>query len=75
MDQIKDFTKIVFEFDGNKHTPRQLRLTWGRQIFDGVLTNITFSYKLFNASGTPLRVEARVRFSKCNIRHHEGKRI
>ena len=65
MDEIKKFAKIVFEFDENKHKPRQVRLTWGRQIFDGVLTNISFSYKIFKADGTPLRVEARVSFQSA----------
>jgi len=62
MAEIKKFALIVFVFKGDEHRPRQVRLTWGKQIFDGVMTNISFSYKLFKADGTPLRVEARVSF-------------
>jgi len=65
MAEIKKFSEVVFEFKGNEHKPRQVRLTWGRQIFDGVLTNISFSYKLFKADGTPLRVEAKVTFQSA----------
>lgn len=65
MAQIREFSSVVYDFSGEEHRPRRVRLTWGRQIYDGVLTSMSLNYKLFDASGTPLRVEARVSFESA----------
>ena len=62
MEEIRKFTKVVYSFDGDQHRPRNIRLAWGRQIYDGVLTSLSLNYKLFKPDGTPLRAEARVSF-------------
>ena len=66
MKEITKFMKVVYKYDEKEHKPRKVRLTWGRQTYDGVLTTITFNYKLFKPDGTPLRVEARVSFDSSH---------
>jgi hypothetical protein len=65
MKEITKFMNVVYKVDEKTHKPHKVRLTWGRQIYDGVLTTITFNYKLFKADGTPLRVEARMSFDSA----------
>jgi hypothetical protein len=65
MAEIKKFMKVVYEIKDTQHSPRRVQLTWGRQIYDGVLTSLSLNYKLFKADGTPLRVEARVSFESA----------
>ena len=65
MKELKKFAKVVYYINGTEHQPRKVQLTWGRQIYDGVLTSISLNYKLFTPNGTPLRVEARVSFDSA----------
>lgn len=65
MDEIKKFVAIVFDMNEPEHRPRRVRLTWGPQVYDGVLTSMSLNYKLFDSHGTPLRVEARVSFESA----------
>jgi hypothetical protein len=62
MKEIRKFATVVYDIDGGTHEPRKVRLTWGRQLYDGVLTSLSLNYKLFKPDGTPLRVEARLSF-------------
>ncbi|MGB8192005.1 MAG: hypothetical protein WCF67_08805 [Chitinophagaceae bacterium] len=62
MKEIQKFMTVVYDYDGTFHEPRKVQLTWGRQIYDGVLASLSLNYKLFKADGTPLRVEAKVSF-------------
>lgn len=65
MKEIKKFSLVTYAIKGTDHRPRKVQITWGRQIYDGVLTSISFNYKLFSPNGTPLRVEARVSFESA----------
>lgn len=67
MDQIRKFAAVVYDFNEAEHRPRRVRLTWGRQVYDGVLTSMSLNYKLFDVHGTPLRVEARVSFESALV--------
>jgi hypothetical protein len=60
--QLRKFANVVYAFKEADHRPRRVRLTWGKQLFDGVLTSISLNYKLFSPAGVPLRVEAKVSF-------------
>lgn len=62
MTEIRKFAAVVYDFDENQHSPRSVRLSWGKQVYDGVLTSLSLNYKLFKPDGTPLRVEATVNF-------------
>lgn len=61
MTQLRKFLR-VFEYNGDEHQPRAIRLSWGTLIFDGVLSELTVDYKLFKPDGTPLRAIAKASF-------------
>lgn len=65
MEQIGKFTTVVYKIKEPTHQPRKVRLTWGPQTFDGVLSSMSLNYKLFDSHGTPLQVEARVNFESA----------
>ncbi|MEN8228463.1 MAG: LysM peptidoglycan-binding domain-containing protein [Bacteroidota bacterium] len=59
--ELQKFTKVV-DYNGQEHQPRRVRLTWGKLIFDGVLSQLSVDYKLFKPDGTPLRAIAKAAF-------------
>jgi len=62
IDDIKDFKKITYEFNGDIHSPNYLKVLWGDLIFPGVVTEFNIEYKLFNPSGKPIRAIVKVTF-------------
>lgn len=62
MKELKKFSLVAYLIKGADHRPRKVQITWGKQIYDAVLTSISLNYKLFSPDGTPLRLEARVSF-------------
>lgn len=62
IDDLKDFKKITFEFNGDIHSPNYLKVLWGDLIFPGVVTEFNVEYKLFNPSGKPIRAIVKVTF-------------
>ncbi len=67
---IADFKKAVFDYNGNKHKPNYLIISWGALLFKGILTDLAIEYKLFKSDGTPLRAIAKVKF----ISHIEAEK-
>lgn len=67
---IEDFKKAVFDYNGDKHKPNYLTITWGSLLFKGILTDLTIEYKLFKPDGTPIRAIAKVKF----ISHIEAEK-
>lgn len=65
MAEIRKFAAVVYDFKEEEHRPRRVRLSWGRQIYDCVLTSMSLDYKLFKPDGTPLRAEAKVSFESA----------
>ncbi|MFD0861705.1 LysM peptidoglycan-binding domain-containing protein [Sungkyunkwania multivorans] len=59
---IEDFKKTVYAYNGDSHKPNYLWILWGDLNFQGVLTEMSFEYKLFRSDGTPLRAIAKVKF-------------
>ncbi len=59
---IEKFKKAVFDYNGDEHKPNYLKIIWGALNFDGILTDLSFEYKLFKPDGTPLRAIAKVKF-------------
>jgi hypothetical protein len=62
VDDLKDFKKITYEFNGDIHSPNYLKVLWGDLIFPGVVTEFNIEYKLFNPSGKPIRAIVKVTF-------------
>lgn len=62
-DQLAAFLKAVYDFDGDIHRPRFLKLFWGSEIkFPCILQNLDINYTLFNRDGSPLRVKISATF-------------
>ncbi len=62
---IADFKKVLFEFNGNTHEPPHIKLAWGNSaLFKGRLTQLSINYKLFSSDGQPLRAVAKATFKK-----------
>jgi hypothetical protein len=60
---LKRFKQVLIEYKGDAHEPRHFKLVWGENsIFKGRVTELTITYKLFKADGTPLRAIAKVTF-------------
>jgi contractile injection system tube protein len=64
-DQIKAFTKCVYQYEGSIHRPRFLIVRWGSELrFPCVLSHMDVNYTLFKANGDPLRAKITANFIK-----------
>jgi hypothetical protein len=61
-EDIANFKKAVYEFDGTIHRPYYLKIFWGTLIFKGVMTSIDIEFKLFHSDGSPIRAVAKCTF-------------
>ncbi|MNE54658.1 hypothetical protein D3C80_1494550 [compost metagenome] len=61
-EQLDDFRKKIFEYNGEKHRPNYLKIIWGTLLFKGVLIALDIEFKLFKPDGTPLRAIAKCTF-------------
>lgn len=62
-EDLKRFKEVVVDYKGDSHEPRHFKLVWGENsIFKGRATELSISYKLFKADGTPIRASANVKF-------------
>lgn len=59
---IEQFKKVVFDYNGEKHKPNYLVISWGTLLFKGSLTEMDITFKLFKPDGTPLRAVAKAKF-------------
>ncbi len=61
--QIKDFLKVVYQIESEKHDPLFLKISWGSFfVFDCKLSDVSINYTLFNPSGEPLRAKLSATF-------------
>lgn len=59
---IEKFKKIVLDYNGEKHKPNYLVISWGSLLFKGSLKDMEITYKLFKPDGTPIRANVRATF-------------
>jgi len=62
IDDIEQFKRVVFDYNGDKHRPNYLVISWGTLLFKGTLTEMNITYKLFKPDGLPLRASVRAKF-------------
>ncbi len=55
--RVKEFMQVVYQYQGDKHRPRYLMVSWGRLVFKGALKTININYTLFDPDGFPLRAK------------------
>lgn len=70
IDDLENFKKAVFDYNGEEHKPNYLIVSWGSLLFKGILTELSIEYKLFKADGTPIRAVANVKL----ISHVEAEK-
>lgn len=61
---IEKLRSVMFYYQGDKHRPNFLKISWGNFVYRGVCTSVTTNYKLFNADGSTLRAEVKVVVAK-----------
>jgi hypothetical protein len=64
MNEIGKFLHVVYNYKGDAHKPRQIRIFYGKLVMDAVATSIDIDYKLFTAQGIPIRAVVRARFEE-----------
>ncbi|MEO1049698.1 MAG: peptidoglycan-binding protein [Bacteroidota bacterium] len=62
VDQIKNLTETVYNYDGSEHEPSYVEILWGTLIFRGRLSKMSVKYPLFKPSGEPIRAEVDISF-------------
>jgi hypothetical protein len=60
--QLKKFLETVYHMDGEIHRPRFCVITWGGQLFRGILSSLDVNYALFHPTGKPLRIKLNASF-------------
>jgi hypothetical protein len=63
-DEITKFKTVVYNYNGEIHSPNYLLLTWAGFVFKCRLTSLNIEYTLFKPSGTPLRAKLDVAFQE-----------
>lgn len=68
---INTLKKVVLEYDGTIHRPREVKIVWGKSFqlpgqmtLRCQLTNFSYAYKKFNAFGIPLRTSVSLTFQE-----------
>jgi len=61
-EQIENFKKLVFKYNGKTHSPNYLKLSWGTMLFKCRMSTLKTSYTLFKPDGTPLRARVNISF-------------
>ncbi len=66
--QVEEFLKLCFLRDGDKHQPKFLRLSWGKegplQNVDARLVSVDIEYTAFEQDGSPLRAVLKTDFKE-----------
>ena len=62
IDDIEQFKRVVFDYNGDNHRPNYLVISWGTLLFKGTLTEMNITYKLFKPDGLPLRASVNAKF-------------
>lgn len=65
LDELQAFTKLVHDFDGDRHSPKKLHVCYGTKAMDAVLLEMKVDVKLFDKSGNPLRAIVKVKFQEA----------
>ncbi len=72
--QLDKLKKIIYQYNGDKHEPNVVQLSWGDLIFKGRLKNFAVDYILFKPSGAPLRAKLNLSFLRFMTEEEENKR-
>ncbi|VFB05116.1 MULTISPECIES: CIS tube protein [Chryseobacterium] len=62
LDQLADFYIATGNYDGKIHKPYHVIINWGEFEYEGILSEFSVDYKLFNKDGIPLRAIGKATF-------------
>ena len=62
-DKVKEFLQVAYEYQGDEHRPRYLKIIWGTLIFKCVLKTANIQHSLFNPEGKTLRAKITATFT------------
>jgi hypothetical protein len=62
-DKIEEFLAVAYEYQGDEHRPRYLKIIWGTLIFKSVLKTANIQHSLFNPEGKSLRAKITATFT------------
>ena len=69
MDDIESFKNILIGYSGKSHRTHFVKISGGKlDIFQGVVTALEISYKVFRSDGTPLRAVAKAKFRSVHTK-------
>lgn len=63
-DELNKFKAVVYNYNGEIHSPNYLRVLWGSLQFDCRLVSMDIEYLLFSPSGIPLRAKLAPKFTQ-----------
>jgi len=61
-EDVNQFKKVAFDYDGEDHKPSYLIISWGTLCFPCQLTEMNVEYRLFAPDGRPLRAVVKAKF-------------
>lgn len=70
---IAEFFRMTQKVQADTHQPNFLQINWGAFEFRGVLETATVAYKLFNASGLPIRASVTANFKQSISRTEQAQ--
>jgi hypothetical protein len=60
--QLADLRRLIYDVNGDIHSPNYVKLSWGTLTFKGRLKSLDIDYGLFAPDGTPLRANVKANF-------------
>lgn len=61
-DQVSAIDQVIHKYNGQKHEPNIVEVSWGSIAFVGRVTTFSIDYTLFRPSGAPLRATISLNF-------------
>ena len=61
--KVKEFLNVAYEYHGDEHKPRYLKIVWGSLIFKCVLKTANIRHSLFSPEGKSLRAKITASFT------------
>lgn len=61
--KIEEFLAVAYEYQGDQHRPRYLKIVWGTLIFKCVLKTANIQHSLFNHEGQTIRAKITASFT------------
>lgn len=63
IDDVDTFKSLILSYNGDKHKPNYLIISWGSLLFKGCMTEMSIEFKLFKPDGAPIRAVAKAKFT------------